>query len=54
MGLEYKDQEFSKLMENLQFDGKNLNYWCNQKALGSLCDKATLVSWHYIKYKSQS
>lgn len=26
MGLEYKDQELSKLMENLTFDGKHLKY----------------------------
>lgn len=26
MGLEYKDQELSKLMESLPFDGKHLKY----------------------------
>lgn len=44
MGLEYKDQEFSKLMENLQFDGKHLNIWCNERALEFLCDKDILIS----------
>lgn len=44
MGLEYKDQEFSKLMETLQFDGKHLNYWCNEEALRFLCDEAVLIS----------
>lgn len=44
MGIEYKDQEFSKLMETLQFDGKRLNYSCNKEGLKFLCDEAILIS----------
>lgn len=44
MGLEYKNQEFSKLMKDLKFDGKHLNPLCNERALGFLCDKDILIS----------